>query len=237
MLTTTPSLVLNAIRYQEKGLIVSCYTRTHGIKKFFVASAFSSGKSGNKSAYFQPLTLLETQVNFKNKGSLEHFKEIRIGTPYANIPFDIHKSSIALFLSEVLFHSIKENEPDEALFDFLETALIWLDTHDKVLDFHLIILYKVTKFLGFYPQINPEQGRYFDLQNGVYSNEKNYHSLNESESELFAQLSLLNFDGNHSNLSGTNRRTLLKILMDYYTLHIDNFKKPKSLEVLKEVLS
>jgi DNA repair protein RecO (recombination protein O) len=237
MLITTQSLVLNAIRYQEKGLIVSCYTRSHGIKKFFIASAFSSGKSGNKSAYFQPLTLLETQINFKNKGALEHFKEIRIGTPYANIPFDIHKSSIALFLSEVLYHSIKENEPDEALFDFLETALIWLDTHDDVLNFHLIILYKITKFLGFYPNINPEQGRYFDLQNGTFSNEKNYHSLNEAESELFVQLSTLNFDENSPHLTGINRRTLLKILMDYYALHIDGFKKPKSLDILKEVLS
>ncbi len=237
MLVTTQSLVLNALRYQEKGLIVSCYTRSHGVKRFFIASAFSSGKNGNKSAYFQPLTLLETQVNFKNKGALEHFKEIRIGTPYANIPFDIHKSSIAIFLSEVLYHSIKENEPDEALYDFLETALIWLDTHDEISDFHLIILFKITKFLGFYPNMNPQNGRYFDLYNGTYSNEKNYHSLSESDSELFLKLSTLNFNENNANLNGQSRRNLLKILIDYYSLHIENFKKPKSLEVLKEVLS
>ncbi len=237
MLVATQSIVLNAIRYQEKGLIVSCYTRSHGIKKFFIASAFSGGKNGNKSAYFQPLTLLETQISLKNKGALEHFKEIRIGTPYSSIPFDIHKSSIALFLSEVLHYSIKENEADETLFDFLETALIWLDTHNDILNFHLIILYKITKFLGFYPNINPHQGNYFDLQNGTFSNEKNYHSLNEKESELFIKLSTLNFNENTTSLTGQDRRNLLKILMDYYGLHIENFKKPKSLDVLKEVLS
>lgn len=235
MLTRTQAIVLNAIRYQEKGLIVSCYTRSLGIKKFFIASAFS-GKGGNKSAYFQPLTLLETEVNFKNKGTLEHFKEIRISTPYADIPFDIHKSSIALFLSEVLHHSIKENEPDETLFDFLATALVWLDTHHDSLNFHLITLYKITKFLGFYPHINPENGRYFDLQNGAFSNDKNFHSLSESDSELFVKLSVLNFN-DPSCFTGIQRRSLLNILIDYYALHIDSFKKPKSLEVLKEVLS
>jgi DNA repair protein RecO (recombination protein O) len=30
---------------------------------------------------------------------------------------------------------------------------------------------------------------------------------------------------------------LLKILLDFYTLQLDGFKKPKSLDVLKEVFS
>ena len=237
MQVKTKAIVLSSLKYQEKSLIVKCFTESDGLKSYFVPSAYSAKKANKKIAYFQPLTVLEIEANHKNKGTLEHFKEIRIGTPYAHIPFDIHKSSIALFLSEVLYHSIKENEPDEALFDFLETAFIWLDTHNDILNFHLIILYKITKFLGFYPNINPEQGRYFDLQNGTYSHEKNYHSLSEAESKLFTQLSTLNFNENSPILTGVNRRTLLKILMDYYALHIDGFKKPKSLDILKEVLS
>ena len=58
-----------------------------------------------------------------------------------------------MFLSEMLNHTIQEEEKNEALFTFLETALTWLDNHDEMANFHLILLLEITKFLGFYPII------------------------------------------------------------------------------------
>jgi DNA repair protein RecO (recombination protein O) len=53
-----------------------------------------------------------------------------------------------------LHHSIHEEEKNEALFTFLETALIWLDTHNDTANFHLILLLEITKYFGFYPDIS-----------------------------------------------------------------------------------
>ena len=54
---------------------------------------------------------------------------------------------------------------------------------------------------------------------------------------MFKKLLDLKFDADQKVFAGIERQILLKILLDFYTLHLDGFKKPKSLEVLKEVFS
>jgi DNA repair protein RecO (recombination protein O) len=83
-------------------LIVKCFTKSHGLKSYFVRDAFSGRKSNQKIAYFQPLTILEIEAVHKNKGTLENFKEIKISTPFQTIHTDIYKSTIVMFVSEVL---------------------------------------------------------------------------------------------------------------------------------------
>src|SRR6478735_2606671 len=95
----TRAIVLSALKYQEKSLIVKCFTLSDGLKSYFVRDAFSGRKTSQKNAYFQPLTLLEIEAQHKNKGSLEHFKEVKIAFPFATVHADISKSTSALFLS------------------------------------------------------------------------------------------------------------------------------------------
>jgi len=132
MLVKTKAIVISALKYQEKSLIVKCFTLSDGLKSYFVQSAYSNKKANQKIAYFQPLTIIEIEANHKNKGTLEHFKEIRLAHSYYTINTDIVKSTIVIFLSEILHHSIHEEEKNENLFSFLETALLWLDTSNKI---------------------------------------------------------------------------------------------------------
>ena len=73
MLVKTKAIVISTLKYQEKSLIVKCFTQSDGLKSYFVRNAFSSGKTSQKIAYFQPLTILESEATHKNKGTLEHF--------------------------------------------------------------------------------------------------------------------------------------------------------------------
>ncbi|ESU24002.1 DNA repair protein [Flavobacterium enshiense DK69] len=237
MLVKTKAIVLSAIKYQEKSLIVKCFTESDGLKSYFVPSAFSGKKSNQKIAYFQPLTILEIEANHKNKGTLEHFKEIRLAVPYYSINTDIFKSTIVIFLSEMMHHSIREEEKNENLFSFLETALIWLDTHEEMANFHLILLLEVTKYLGFYPDTSEIDLPFFDLNEGMFSSYHGISCLSDHETFLFKKLIGLKLDSDQKIFAGTERQLLLKILLDYYAVHLDGFKKPKSLEVLKEVFS
>jgi DNA repair protein RecO (recombination protein O) len=233
----TKAIVLSAIKYQEKSLIVKCFTQSDGLKSYFIASAFSSKKSNQKIAYFQPLNLLEIEANHKNKGTLEHFKEVKLAYNYQNINTDIVKSAMVFFLSEVVNNSVFEEEKNENLFSFLETSLLWLDANDSVSNFHLIFLLELTKFLGFYPQIQETDFTYFEMIDGVFSPFQGTSCLNAHETNLLKKALRLKYDENQKVFAGTERQIVLKILLDYYAIHLDGFKKPKSLDVLKEVFS
>ena len=237
MLVKTKAIVISSLKYQEKSLIVKCFTQSDGLKSYFVPNAFSAKKSNQKIAYFQPLSLLEIEANHKNKGTLEHFKEIKLAHAYQTISSDIVKSTIIMFLSEIIHHSIHEEEKNENLFDFLESALLWLDAHDEMANFHLILMLEMTKFLGFYPDTSEIEFNFFDNKEGVFSPFQGISCLSEHETFLFKKLIYLKFDSDQKVFAGIERQLLLKILLHYYTIHLEGFKKPKSLDVLKEVFA
>jgi DNA repair protein RecO (recombination protein O) len=233
----TKAIVISALKYQEKSLIVKCFTLSNGLKTYFVRDAFSSRKSSQKIAYFQPLSILEIEAVHKNKGTLENFKEIKLAVPFHSIPTNIVKSTIVLFLSEILHHSIQEEEKNESLFTFLETALLWLDHHNEIANFHLILLLEITKYLGFYPDDSDIDMPFFEMTEGVFTPFHAISSLPEHESNLFKKLLGLKFENDQKTFHVIERQLLLKILIDYYSFHLDGFKRPKSLDVLREVFS
>ena len=237
MQVKTKALVISALKYQEKSLIVKCFTRSDGVKSYFVPNAFSARKSQQKMGYFQPLTLLDIVATHKNQGKLEYFKEVRIAQSYVSLPTNVVKSSIVLFLSEVLHHCIQEEEKNEPFFDYLETALLWLDSHEEMANFHLILLLGMTRFLGFYPDISQQDAPFFELTEGVFTEYHAVSCLSEHETVLFKKLLSLKLTGDTKCFVSAERQLLLKVLMDYYAFHLDGFRRPKSLEVLGEVFS
>ena len=237
MLVKTKAIVISSLKYQEKSLIVKCFTLSDGLKSYFVRDAFSSRKSNQKIAYFQPFSILEIEAVHKNKGTLENFKEIKLAIPFQTIHNSVTKSTIVLFLSEMMHYSIHEEEENEALFTYLETALLWLDTHDEIANFHLIFLLEVTKYLGFYPDINDVNLPYFEMTEGIFTPFNAISSLSEHETQLFKKLLELKFESDLKTFHVIERQILLKVLINYYSFHLEGFRKPKSLDVLKEVFS
>lgn len=237
MLVKTKAIVISSLKFQEKSLIVKCFTLSNGLKSYFVRDAFSSKKTSQKIAYFQPFSILEIEAVHKNKGTLENFKEIKSAVPFQSIHTDIVKSTMVMFLSEMLHYSIQEEEKNEQLFLFLETALNWLDHHDEISNFHLILLLEVTKYLGFYPDGSETDLPYFEMNEGVFTLFQKGNVLSEHETNLFKKLIGLKFDNDQKIFHVLERQILLRILIDYYSLHLEGFKKPKSLEVLKEIFS
>jgi len=237
MQVKTKAIVLSALKYQEKSLIVKCLTQSDGIKSYFIRDAFSGRKSSQKIAYFQPLTLIEIDAIHKNKGTLETIKEIRLSAAYHSVNTNIPKSTIAMFISEVLHLSLHEEEKNEPLFSFLETAMLWLDNHDEVANFHLILLLEVTKYLGFYPEKDDRSLPYFEMTEGVFTTFAGVSCLSEPDTELLKRLMALRFDSTIKAFASAERQKLLKILIDYYMYHVSGFRQPKSLEILREVFA
>lgn len=235
MITQTKALVLHSIRYQEKSLIVKCYTEKLGLISYFIRNAFSKGKNASKIAYFQPLSLLEISANHKGKRSLEYLSDIRLLYPYQTLHVDFNKTTVAMFLSEVMDHALHEDEPNPLLFHFLETALLWFDTHPFSPDFHLLFMMELTKFLGFYPD-HEKDGDFFSPREGIFIPQIHAESFTYEASSLFKKLIDLRFD-DEIHFSQKERRILLSSLFVYYQYHIAGFRSIKSLEILRELYS
>lgn len=235
MIVNTKAIVISSLKYGDHHLIVKCYTQQEGTKSYLLRGILSSKKKKIKAAHFQPLTQLNIVANHKNNQSLHSIKEVEIINHYNFLFVDIYKQSIVLFLSEVLSYSIQEEEKNSSLYNYLESSFIWLDTHKNVSNFHLIFLLNLTKYLGFYPELNNFDYNYFDLSEGNFSNKlPKYNFIQDDDLTAFKKLLGINFDTIEAKkFTSRSRQQVLTILIQYYELHLNGFRKPKSLEVLK----
>ena len=197
-----------------------------------------SRKGKLKTAYFQPLNLLEIVANHNDKGTLNSIREVRLSYAYSSISNSIVKQSLLLFLAEVLNFSLQEEEVNKDLFNFLYISFQHLDTQKDIANFHLVFLLKLTKYLGFYPQTKHLDYPYFNLQEGLFETRNSLTSIQDKKIGVFKALLGINFDDMHTlKLDKIQRQQLLAILINYFELHLSGFKKLKSLSILQTVFN
>lgn len=238
-LVHTNAIVLSSLKFGDTSLIVKCFTESEGLKAYILKGVLQSKKSVVKAGYFQPLHQLNLVANHYPKKDLHTIKEVHVDYHYQNIPFNLVKKTIVIFLSEVLSNAIKEEEENKSLFEFLKNAFVWLDLHDKVANFHLVFLLQLTKYLGFYPDTDHIEYQAFNLMDGVFESKINsFYSIDGQKVHLFKKLVGTTFDEvSQLSFSKNERQLLLDLLLTYYELHLSSFKKPKSIQVLQTVFS
>ena len=236
MVITTKAIVLSSVKYADYDLIVRCYTEL-GIKSFLVKGIFKQKKGKLTPAFFQPLTQLEITYNLNSNRTLHFIQEANINYAYTSISINVIKQAIVIFLSEILSKTLREEEKNEQLFQYIETSLIWLDTNDEVSNFHLLFLLNLTKHLGFHPEKENMEYPFFSLEEGRFLNlnpKNNY--ISDENLTYFKSLLGINFVGLHKlKFNATVRRSILDILLRYFELHLSGFNKPNSLAILKTV--
>jgi DNA repair protein RecO (recombination protein O) len=184
---------------------------------------------GSKMALYQPLTLLDLVVYNKENSGLQRISEAKLQRAHQRIPFDFSRTSIALFMTEVINRSIYENYQNESLFDFLEDSVVTLDQEDTPLaHFPLVFLIEKAKYLGF----SPEAAEGFLLESN-----KQPFSHEELPTTLKYLTSLLEMKYQcQGKISGILRRKLLDHLLDFYAQHMENPIAFKSLAVIRQVM-
>jgi DNA repair protein RecO (recombination protein O) len=239
MIHKVKGVVLHHIKYKESSAIVHVYTDLYGRQAYLINNI-----RGRRSKYsgnlLQSLTLLEIEAYHKEGKDLQHVKEISNYIPYRTIPFDMHKNSQTLFLAEVLYKALREEDPNAELFKFLENSLQLLDVSEEgMANFHLLFLVQLTKYLGFYPDNNfAEKRTGFDMQNGQFSTGSGLHSeyFDKGSGALLNTLLDCSFTRlSEITVKQEERQKFLENIMDYYKLHIQSFGNIKSLAVLQEI--
>ncbi len=232
-------IVLSSLKYGDSSRIVRIYTDGFGLLSFLVNSV-GSKRGVVRSSMLLPLTLVELVHTHKGEGKLERIKEAKMDLTYTAIPYDPVRNAVALFLAELFTKSLREEEANEAKFEFVRGACLALDTLDELpAAFHLAIWAKLTQYLGFGPEVKKVSGdQFFDLQDGAFLSEPSllHPYLDAATSQHLRDALAWDFEGT-LHISKAGRRSLLEGLERFMNIHLDGFGTFKSLEVLSELFS
>ena len=237
MLTKTQAIVLHAIKYGETRLIVDMFTKVFG-RQAFIVSIPKTPKGKVKKQFFQPLTILEIETDIRPRQQLQKLHDVRLAAPFASIPFEPDKLAISLFVAEFLYYALRTEQRNELLYEYLENSIVWLDgQQSSFANFHLVFLLRLTRFLGFYPNLDDyKDGDYFDLRESVFMPMPPVHRdfLHPEEAQKVQLMMRMDFPTMHLfRMSHQERNRLLEVSLKYYRLHLPDFPEMKSIEVLQ----
>ncbi|HYH55668.1 MAG TPA: DNA repair protein RecO, partial [Anseongella sp.] len=236
MLHKTRGIVLKTTDYGDSSIIAQVFTEKLGLQSYLV-NGIKKPKSRISLNVLQPLHLLEMVVYQKNTVSVQRARDIRNQPVFLRIPLDISKSTVTLFLCEVLYKVLRQQPGEDVpLFGYIFNSMELLDHQEgSPANFHLLFLMGLTRYLGFFPDTRMAGYGYFDLQNGRFMEREPLHpwyigpplasrwkELAESSYEYLGDI----------KISPPERQQLVKGLLEYYSLHVEGFGKVRSYEIL-----
>ncbi|MEX1241613.1 MAG: DNA repair protein RecO [Cyclobacteriaceae bacterium] len=220
MIFKTRGIVFRFTKFGETSIIVTIFTEQFGLQSYMV-NGVRSKSARNKIALYQPLTLLNLVVYHREHANIERIKEISCLHPYGTLTADVKKSTLAMFINELLNKTVKDESHGGEIFQFLFESLISLDSlQEGYENFHLIFMLKLARHLGF----------------GVFSANE-FLSGRVTDSETKSVLNdLLQADYDVPlKINYNQRRKLLDLLLKFYAEHMQHLGEIKSVQVLREL--
>ena len=190
----TAAIVLSITKYSDTGSVVHLYTAAHGRMQYVVY--------GNKhKGVLRPLSIIDFTSSRRNNSPAQMATISSVSllyTPQA-LTTDIQRQCVAMFLAEVLLHTLRHPMSDQPLFDWLCQLIQHLDQAEDISNLHLEFLLEYATLLGI----------------GVDDTE---------HPDWFTPPT-----------TRLERQQRLRELSAYYAEHIEDFRPPKSLDILMEV--
>lgn len=240
MQVKTDGIVISARKYGDTSLVTHIITREYGMQGFLVKGVYQKRGTFHPS-YFQPLNRVQLVMYHKPNRQLQNLRELQVNPLFKRVPYEIVKTSMAMFLAEVSGKVLKHEAPDDQLFEYLQQAIQLLDDWEGSLSFFpQLFLLDLTHYLGFYPHDNfDEHHPFFNLQEGYFQrlNGNQDELLSATESRHLAALlnCSLHQPGEHQ-IPVKERLSILNHLVDYFRLHTQPLARLQSAQVLRNVL-
>ena len=233
----TQALVLSALSYGDRQLIVDLFSREAGRQSFIVQLA--AGRKGKmRKMLFQPLMLLDVDFTQRPTRTLQRFSEVSISRPWLTLCADPIKIQLVFFVAELLRYATRDEQQPQSLFDYVVDSMQWLDTATEgYANFHLVFMMRLSRFIGFYPNLDEySEGAWFDLRDGSFVRACPSHPdyLQPNDARKILLLMRMNFDNmRFFKMNREERGRCLDVIITYFRLHVPNFPEMKSLSVLK----
>jgi len=241
----TKGIVLRTVKFGEASVITTVYTELFGIQSYMVKGVRqSTKKSSGKAIYFQPAAILNMVVYHNEFKNLNFIKEYEWSYLYQNVLFDVVKNTVAMYVIEMLQHSLKQPEANPELFYMVEDTLKQLDNGNSTLTANLPLYFSLHlagelgfRIQGSYTDATPV----LDLQAGQFIEEKPKHPyyIEKQLASDTSRLLSINFynDLQNIHISRSVRSELIRVYQNYIALHITDFGEIKSLPVLQQIFS
>jgi DNA repair protein RecO (recombination protein O) len=241
----TKGIVLRTVKYGDTSIIASVYTELFGVQSYLVKGVRqASKKSSGKAIYFQPSAILDMVVYQNNLKNLQFIKEYEWAVLYEHVLFDVAKNAVAMYVVEMIQHSLKQPEANPDMYHLVEDTLKQLDKGNALLTANLPLYFSLHLGgeLGFRIQgEHSAETPVVDLLEGQYITDKpsHPHYLEGNDAKLTSQILSINFYNDLESLSipRITRRVLLNAYQAYIALHVQDFGEIRSLPILQEVLS
>ena len=215
MVKVTELIVLHTTKFGEDSLVVHTLSKEYGRRGFLVRGA------GKKSVMtlFQPLSVLEAEIIESSRSKLFTAKNISLKHHLSGIRSSMFKNSMTMFMSEVIYRSVKDGVYEEGLFEWCEKNILLLDSiQSDFSNFHIRFLLEFAMALGFSP----------DAKSLMPFAEHHYPVVERFLKEPFAESMLI-------PMSGQTRNEIAEEIIRYLEFHTDSSLNINSLKVLREL--
>ena len=210
----TELIVLHTTKFGENSIVVHTLSRDYGRRSFLVRGA------GKKvMSLLLPLNILEAEITESTKSTLYTARNLTSRHPLLGIRNNIYKNTMTMFLSEVIYRTIKEGAQEHDLFEWCRGQILLLSAMESDFsNFHIRFLLELSVALGFSPETS-------DLMPFV---EENYTTVSEFMTSSFAESMLI-------PLSGPVRNKICEDVLRYIEYHSESTLTINSLKVLREL--
>lgn len=231
-------IVLGTLKYGEKGVIVHMLTDRFGRQSYMIQGVRPTAR-GSKMALLQPMFAVEFEGLESAKMTMHRIKELSPALALQSTPFDVRKSTMALFMAEVLYRLIRDNEPHNELFEIVWASVAALDALEEgIANFHLWFLANLSRPLGFSPDNEYSDGAWLDIRDGHFTHHVIAPSMAISPENARILHDMLECDVRYLSEIGLNRSersSFLEDMLRYYAFHLDTIRSVESLRIMKEV--
>ena len=236
MIVETDAIILQTLKYSETSIIAHIYTQAFGNGTYIMNNVRTNR---SKMAFFQPLSLVHiTAYRKKDTKQIHRLTSISFVQVPQSITGTFSKSSMALFIGEMVNRIFTEEEENPSFFAFFKSFVVLLEnTTSNYANLHILFLLHLTKFMGVAPQDNfsVEKTMFSLLHAQFVDADTNNDCLSEKQSVLLHRILQTNEITDSIALTNSERQELLQILLRYYDVHICKTQNIKSLEILKMV--
>ena len=210
----TRLIILNTTKIGERSLVLHALSPDWG-RRSFIASV----PKGGGMALFQPLSVLDAEVKENPRSDLWRVHALSASHPLTGIRTSAAKNAMTLFMSEVLYRTVRDGACEEGLFEWCERSVLTLDALEgDYANYHLRFLLEFAAALGFSPSLE-------DLMPFAGERLGELRALLQSD---FGACMLI-------PLSGETRSEIAEILLRYLGHHTETRIEARSIRVLREL--
>lgn len=217
-------ILITKKNYSESSLILSFYSSEYGL----ITLIFKGAKKKKHPIFY--LGIYEITFFKRPDSNLGIIQAIDPAVVLTDIFTNPQKVILSFFLVDVLKETLKAEQPDSKMFQFIKNQILEMEVQGNLIHFPVNFLTLLIKNLGFSPIIDADHPTSFDIRSGRFSRE-----YSEIETDV-VMLLYSTFKDIQLSFDLTVYKKALVVLLDYCKIHLPNFNVDKSLKIIKDTL-